>query len=680
MALTGLEFDAVSITSLLASRVLTIIVGSAISSALQKIGLEKISEATHAEIFGGSIADVLKGGAEAVLLKTLERLSEVDNDLVNTTLTKAAIKSQLVATLLACRAALKGVGGVAKRKEEKIWLEALVRSLQERINSLTTETIRTSLNNNDILVLFNNDSSPTETYGRLVKKLETETFDLIRTDVPSLRVFSLRGFRLLEEKIRHGWEEQVSPVSPIKKYNWFNLVCGCFDDEYHKPEVSVAVQKLLDLETSRKLDFIVEQFHGDRLKFEEIVNTISGIQEGIVRSETKLDSVTDFLRAFHSENLDLLNSVLTEVSELRKEIARQDPNDRRASLAKIAQLKGLPTNPQWTDLLRRILTKAVPSQLNSIDILDRLATQRAFERIHNDPSYTDRFKTQGGIELPPPPPTSSGFLGVLDAKDRQLLSSSEPLEIVLSTSLMGAAAILFCLREFEHLNIELNFSVSHSVDILTKLDRLDISPQACVIGNAQYVHLRNRDLKAKYDVLSLMPPENNHIVVSSVLDMGLNGPPPLDKGDYLLLADQKFVSTTLFAYEQYLRQGMVPQSVLPKNLEPDAALADLIQGNPDSRHMLWSLQRMLAEDLGVAQRIKSSRYNWDTFLVFKRSLMREKSGRLAQALNKAIRSAWIYLYMNPKNIARVIEVMLADGHYVEIARRISGAARLGITD
>src|SRR6185295_4622018 len=150
-------------------------------------------------------------------------------------------------------------------------------------------------------------------------------------------------------------------------------------------------------------------------------NTISGIQEGIVRSETKLDSVTNFLRAFHSENLDLLNSVLTEVSELRKEIARQDPNDRRASLANTIQLKGLPTNPQWTDLLRRILTKAVPSQLNSIDILDRLATQRAFERIHNDPSYTDRFKTQGGIELPPPPPTSSGFLGVLDAKDRQLL-------------------------------------------------------------------------------------------------------------------------------------------------------------------------------------------------------------------------------------------------------------------
>jgi hypothetical protein len=414
-------------------------------------------------------------------------------------------------------------------------------------------------------------------------------------------------------------------------------------------------------------------------------------QELHLRSALKRRKVADHKVEDLTPFFELLVNVLRGNSDFRdkaNELERHLNGRLKSSTvisiseSKTAESDGAQTasDSEWSGLLKEVLLEAIPAQLSCIDIFEKDMVLATLTKLQRNPSFKDRIRTSLGIDKLPSGPTglkyAAALHGILDKEDRRILQN-EKINIVQAPTLMGSAALFFYLRDIEEFNMELNFGVSHSVEILSKIENRVISPEACVIGDAQYLYIRNGMLKPAYNILSVMPKDMNYVVAPNIKDYRYSKD-SMKEGDYRILKDEKYVSTVQFAHEYYKQMGLIASNNEPKNLEPADALWDLQEADPDKRHFLWSLQRLVAEKLGIGVRIDDIGHTWDTFLICKRGFMREKSGKQAASLSKAVRHAWIKMYRNEKLTARVVDLMLADPEYLENSRRISGIARLGI--
>ena len=299
------------VMTLVISRVFALLVGGSLSLLLETLGQkdslpEKFGGAVFGEAAGGSIADLLKEGTATAYEKILQQFSQLDKDHFNHDLQRAARKAQLLATGFAVAACLKEIDDADK--EEKKWLNALGKSLEKKINNLPNEVPQTVVTEKDISQLFDAQASnPVELRQSVVRKLQEETFDLIRTDDDSFPHYSMNGFELLKAKIENGWTETASPTSPSHEYKWFELVCGCFNEEYkNNPAVKAAMQKNLQLDTLSTLNLLIKNLDQFGDSFERLFESQTKIQQTATRTENKLDFfVTNLFMQFRQEEFAL---------------------------------------------------------------------------------------------------------------------------------------------------------------------------------------------------------------------------------------------------------------------------------------------------------------------------------------------------------------------------------------
>jgi X-X-X-Leu-X-X-Gly heptad repeat protein len=255
---------------------------------------DKLSEAIFSETFGGIFADWVKGGADAGYARLKEKLNgiEYSQDSLNHDLQRAARKAQLIATFFACQSCLAKLEAEKFARQDESQLARIRERVQERVwpgdapekkyLSKVIKYLNAEIKNNEAAVYgskltFVEFSSIFDTYAIVVDEGKQANFaqQLKREFLDELRLttkldlgfqFDKKGFGLLEEAVLSGWEEIPADVESHnyfgttqsardQKFDWFNLVCLIFNEEYkNNPKVLAASQKQLLLEISRRLD------------------------------------------------------------------------------------------------------------------------------------------------------------------------------------------------------------------------------------------------------------------------------------------------------------------------------------------------------------------------------------------------------------------------------------------
>lgn len=304
-----------ALETIIASRLFTLFVAGGVSAIVKNAAgentlLSEIGGASFGEGVGGSIADLFKEGSATAFENILNQISRPHQDQLNHHLNRAARKAQLMATFFACRGCLAEIEADEGKDAEQKWLTKLEQSLAKRTGSIENENLNSStVGEKDISAIFNAENKTVgEIEKEIIKKFHEDTFALIRTDAESFPIFDRKGFDLLKNCIENGWTEQANPTSPIKKYDWFSLLCGAFNDEYKETQNFAAMQKIQNREL---LDKISESLGTNGASFDELCESLS-------RTEGKMDSLTDFIKQFWSEanlKLDDLAKVSQEIKE-----------------------------------------------------------------------------------------------------------------------------------------------------------------------------------------------------------------------------------------------------------------------------------------------------------------------------------------------------------------------------
>lgn len=299
----------------------------------------KLFEAIYGGSVGNLIYDFLKSGATNTV-DLINKLNIQGVDELNHDLQRAARKSQLMATSFACQSCLANLkfnrsSYLNKLKNfvltdnDVLWLEAVNKNLKVEIEKLPEAMFDTSINYQDIFNIFDKDKvvNKEEAAEEFSIKIKIQNLDEVRNNFYSKLLgqisvdFSQGGYDLLKDAILNGWDElkveedeagliklnisnlQLNPHG--KKYDWFNLVCILFNEEFKtNQKIQSAIQKreLLEIK-SLSLD---------------LVSGISSL--GLL--DIKIDDLTQETLNFREESLNLLKEVKQNTQALSQRLKR----------------------------------------------------------------------------------------------------------------------------------------------------------------------------------------------------------------------------------------------------------------------------------------------------------------------------------------------------------------------
>jgi Flp pilus assembly protein TadD len=295
-------------------------------------------KAVLGQFIGGMFYDFVKGGAGATLEKLQSKYSKINlgTDNLNHDLQKAARKAQLIATFFAAQNCLqklaaknneesslvqkvivKGKEVLAGRTDEQMFFHQLINYLNEQIKD---EAIENAIYKGDLdaekfeaiftitnqTVGSSNEAEAQTAREKIAGMMRDSVLEEIEYAVRIVPDFKMNeaGLDSLKSTLENGWEE--IPPEPqdsneyvslnisdkrqqkIERFDWFDLVCGFFDEEYkNNPRVEAAVAKRQWSEISAKLDNLVTI----DTKISDIVSKISAFAEQLNRMEAKLDEI-----------------------------------------------------------------------------------------------------------------------------------------------------------------------------------------------------------------------------------------------------------------------------------------------------------------------------------------------------------------------------------------------------
>ena len=260
---------------------------------------KKTPEAIFGQVIGGIFYDFFKVGAEKAhqtLTNKYKNIS-IDRNSLNHDLQRAARKAQLVATFFAAQDCLEKVKAANLPDEERgtirqffdkplnfikgrdsrlVFLEAVVKYLDEAIKSVENDSFVENLSLEQFESVFDtykqaiNPDTQKNVAAEFKKDIIRE-FEVLGKISSEFKIDD-DGFKILKTAIFDGWNDLPKenifskhftdlsiinvPQSRIgKKYNWFDLVCIIFNEEYkNNPKVEAAAQKQMLLDISTKLN------------------------------------------------------------------------------------------------------------------------------------------------------------------------------------------------------------------------------------------------------------------------------------------------------------------------------------------------------------------------------------------------------------------------------------------
>lgn len=322
---------------------------------------DKAFDSIFGEFVGGIVFGMVTGGASTTYSNFKAKYASIhlpDKDKLNHDLQKAVRKSQLIATYFAAQNCLeklnekndqndsvsnKGVLGKTKKQFKRItnlsifkritnffvkdnvkkgYLEGVIKYLAQEIKNVDSSPIDlvTPEGIDEILKEYKNFTSTNLEKNVSTSLKEDILYDLKTKIILEGSPFDQETFRSLKTTMEEGWEELpeenksneksislsiTPPKGPAtgKKYDWFNLFCSFFIEEYKtNSRVQAVVQKNLLNDISNQmsdrfgkldsnLDLIVQNIFDIAKDIAEIKEATVRIEKGIERIERTLERV-----------------------------------------------------------------------------------------------------------------------------------------------------------------------------------------------------------------------------------------------------------------------------------------------------------------------------------------------------------------------------------------------------
>ncbi len=249
-------------------------------------------------ITGNLVTDSIKEIAAysyKTFLKKIAGLDDANN--LNHDIQRAVRKSQLTATFFAVEACLFEKTDL--QNFDIKWFKAVKIWLRNEENNLAKLTPQISLDFNEVLDIFDIDSSfnPDEQQAIFIQKIKDEVLGEIRQTY--IGEFSQDAFNLLSEKINGNWKDFTPsdefitqlhlskdrnlPDDKKQKDRWFWLMCSFFNEEYKTNErLKAAMLKNLGVENHKLLTTLT-------VVIGELGNAVS-------RIEKKQDEILELLK------------------------------------------------------------------------------------------------------------------------------------------------------------------------------------------------------------------------------------------------------------------------------------------------------------------------------------------------------------------------------------------------
>ena len=253
----------------------------------------EISTSIFGQAIGGVFYDWLKTGASIGYDQLTAKLDALDADALNHDLQRAARKSVLLATFMACQGCLadikserrsifKRVKNLAWKDEDINWLTAVAKQLQDEIKNNDKAQFENTIEYGELFNIFDKDNiaNPETAQKEFAGKLREETLKDIENNYYSKLggqrtvEFSQNAFDLLSEAMENGWSKYEADKGEIvqlrltangrqvKDYDWFKLVCLIFNEEYKVNEkLEAAMEKQTMLEQTAILKRNSKQSH-----------------------------------------------------------------------------------------------------------------------------------------------------------------------------------------------------------------------------------------------------------------------------------------------------------------------------------------------------------------------------------------------------------------------------------
>ena len=260
----------------------------------------EISTSIFGQAIGGVFYDWLKTGASIGYDQLTAKLDALDADALNHDLQRAARKSVLLATFMACQGCLadikserrsifKRIKNLAWKDEDINWLIAVAKQLQDEINNLDKAEFSNNIEYSELFNIFdkdniaNSETAQKEYAGKLREEILKDIKNNYYSSFGGLKTieFSDNAFKLLSEAMENGWSKFEADRGEIvqlrltangrqvKDYDWFKLVCLIFNEEY---KVNEKLEAAMEKQTTLEQTAILKEIQSNLSAFGRIEN------------------------------------------------------------------------------------------------------------------------------------------------------------------------------------------------------------------------------------------------------------------------------------------------------------------------------------------------------------------------------------------------------------------------
>ena len=277
----------------------------------------------------------------------------------------------------------------------------------------------------------------------------------------------------------------------------------------------------------------------------------------------------------------------------------------------------------------------------------------------------------------------SGFKGIsAELSLMQQLTPTEPIRVSLSTNLIATLAIFVFLRDIRKYHFRITYAYPHTLEIVDRIrdHHFSAPPDICAIAMAPSSRMLRDGIKG-YAPLMLLPTVSQ-CCLANIGDKQTPAGKP-NEGRYLFLSETP--SGPAFYFDALVRAGLAdPERCSIEHTEPDEVPKLLNEEDPSARAISWfphhavilaanpKIRRVrVINDSGVEVRGVVDDYPIAGNLLFISEEL-HRNTQLAEALDIAVRDAWISLRDDTELLGSIIGSILSDDNYLACLIRFSG--------
>ncbi len=366
--------------------------------------------------------------------------------------------------------------------------------------------------------------------------------------------------------------------------------------------------------------------------------------------------------------------------------AREVPQSPRVLTDNAERPSQQPHELSWNVLFEQFLNEAEYA-LTSTNVGNRRQYASVAARVPTNPSFSAVASSGGGgavsvvssldLNLP-----DSAFKGIPENRSAHdaLLSRSKPISVASSANLVGTLVIFKYLQVVKGYNFDINYSYPHTLEIVDRIRDSAFSnpPDLCAIAMAPGSRLLSYGSRKGYSPMMLLPKVSQRQLAITDHTSNL-----ADGVRFLCMSESP--SGPRFYFESLLRAKMIEERATTlEHTEPDAVAARLLEGDPTARAILWFPHHTLVPlaeprirhvglDSIPLTTIESHLEDFSlagNMLFASEELLNNPT--LAQAIDVAVRDAWLSLTEDVDSLGICVRALLSDHSYLKCLRRYSG--------